>query len=359
MHIYFTVRFNRTLFTVGNKPTFFCLRRVDQLPLSIRVLLEAAIRNCDGFYTKEEDIQNILDWQQQQNKAEVPFSPARVLLQDFTWVSHGRHDPPRVCVVDLMSSRSVFMFLLDTWGYDFKGRKVMFPSPVSFDSGIPAMVDLAAMRDAVAKHGMDPGLVNPKCPTDLIVDHSLQIDYSKWCVCFYIFHLYIDNKLKWVKTDTYLTSSHWIFLYFHKKSHQKLLVFLWLLLTLIMLLFLLIFCDTTFIFVSTVPYRMLQTQVEVTAQTRARVHPDPHPPGLCPEEAHIVEASGALVVKPPAVTLQPPQVNLQRLSSRSRIHLSSALSTWSLYLSEFFIHGCSSPLFYNIQHCWYHKILMK
>uniref|UniRef100_A0AAQ6AJD9 aconitate hydratase n=1 Tax=Amphiprion ocellaris TaxID=80972 RepID=A0AAQ6AJD9_AMPOC len=106
--------------------------RYDKLPLSIRVLLEAAIRNCDGFYTKEEDVQNILDWQQQQNKAEVPFSPARVLLQDFT--------------------------------------------------GIPAMVDLAAMRDAVAKHGVDPSLVNPKCPTDLIVDHSLQIDYNKWCV---------------------------------------------------------------------------------------------------------------------------------------------------------------------------------
>ncbi|XP_047451702.1 iron-responsive element-binding protein 2 [Mugil cephalus] len=106
--------------------------RYDKLPLSIRVFLEAAIRNCDGFYTKEEDVENILDWQQQQNKAEVPFSPARVLLQDFT--------------------------------------------------GIPAMVDLAAMRDAVAKHGVDPGLVNPKCPTDLIVDHSLQIDYSKCAI---------------------------------------------------------------------------------------------------------------------------------------------------------------------------------
>ncbi|KAG7230877.1 hypothetical protein INR49_024904 [Caranx melampygus] len=106
--------------------------RYDKLPLSIRVFLEAAIRNCDGFYTKEEDVQNLLDWQQQQNKAEVPFSPARVLLQDFT--------------------------------------------------GIPAMVDLAAMRDAVAKHGMDPSLVNPKCPTDLIVDHSLQIDYSKCAI---------------------------------------------------------------------------------------------------------------------------------------------------------------------------------
>uniref|UniRef100_A0A667ZGA1 aconitate hydratase n=1 Tax=Myripristis murdjan TaxID=586833 RepID=A0A667ZGA1_9TELE len=106
--------------------------RYEKLPLSIRVLLEAAIRKCDGFYTKEEDVQNILDWQQQQNTAEVPFPPARVLLQDFT--------------------------------------------------GIPAMVDLAAMRDAVAKHGVDPGLISPMCPTDLIVDHSLQIDFSKWWV---------------------------------------------------------------------------------------------------------------------------------------------------------------------------------
>lgn len=59
----------------------FC---VDKLPLSIRVLLEAAIRNCDGFYTKAKDVESILDWQQQQNKAEVVFTPARVLLQDFT-----------------------------------------------------------------------------------------------------------------------------------------------------------------------------------------------------------------------------------------------------------------------------------
>uniref|UniRef100_A0A8C6NWH8 aconitate hydratase n=1 Tax=Nothobranchius furzeri TaxID=105023 RepID=A0A8C6NWH8_NOTFU len=106
--------------------------RYDKLPFSIRVLLEAAIRNCDGFYTKMEDVQKILAWQEQQDKAEVPFSPARVILQDFT--------------------------------------------------GIPAMVDLAAMRDAVAKHGVDPALINPKCPTDLIVDHSFQIDFSKWSV---------------------------------------------------------------------------------------------------------------------------------------------------------------------------------
>uniref|UniRef100_A0A671KQT1 Iron-responsive element-binding protein 2 n=1 Tax=Sinocyclocheilus anshuiensis TaxID=1608454 RepID=A0A671KQT1_9TELE len=104
--------------------------RYEKLPFCMRVLLESAIRKCDGLYIKTDDVSSILDWQTQQNQAEVAFSPARVLLQDFT--------------------------------------------------GIPAMVDLAAMRDALAKQGVDPNLVNPRCPTDLIVDHSLQIDYSKW-----------------------------------------------------------------------------------------------------------------------------------------------------------------------------------
>ncbi|XP_064168306.1 iron-responsive element-binding protein 2 isoform X1 [Anguilla rostrata] len=108
-------------------------QRYDALPLSIRVLLEASIRKCDGFYVKKEDVYNILDWQQQQQSStEIPFAPARVLLQDFT--------------------------------------------------GIPAMVDLAAMRDAVASHGGDPNVVNPSCPTDLVVDHSLQIDFSKCAI---------------------------------------------------------------------------------------------------------------------------------------------------------------------------------
>uniref|UniRef100_A0A671KTH8 aconitate hydratase n=1 Tax=Sinocyclocheilus anshuiensis TaxID=1608454 RepID=A0A671KTH8_9TELE len=118
--------------------------RYEKLPFCMRVLLESAIRKCDGLYIKTDDVSSILDWQTQQNQAEVAFSPARVLLQDFT--------------------------------------------------GIPAMVDLAAMRDALAKQGVDPNLVNPRCPTDLIVDHSLQIDYKmelirnkerlqffKWC----------------------------------------------------------------------------------------------------------------------------------------------------------------------------------
>uniref|UniRef100_A0A8C9WFJ5 aconitate hydratase n=1 Tax=Scleropages formosus TaxID=113540 RepID=A0A8C9WFJ5_SCLFO len=106
--------------------------RYDELPLSIRVLLEAAIRKCDDFYVRKEDVETILDWRRQQGSAEVPFSPARLLLQDFT--------------------------------------------------GIPAMVDLAAMRDAVARQGGDPSQVNPKCPTDLIVDHALQIDFGKCAI---------------------------------------------------------------------------------------------------------------------------------------------------------------------------------
>uniref|UniRef100_A0A8C6XW93 Iron-responsive element-binding protein 2 n=1 Tax=Naja naja TaxID=35670 RepID=A0A8C6XW93_NAJNA len=99
----------------------------DLLPYTIRVMLETAVRNWDGFLVKEGDVMNILDWQAKQNNVEVPFCPARVLLQDFT--------------------------------------------------GIPAMVDFAAMREAVKNLGGDPTGVHPVCPTDLTVDHSLQIDF--------------------------------------------------------------------------------------------------------------------------------------------------------------------------------------
>ncbi|KAM7152585.1 iron-responsive element-binding protein 2 isoform 1-T1 [Macrochelys suwanniensis] len=106
--------------------------KYDILPYSIRVLLETAVRNCDGFLVKKEDAMNILDWKTKQNNVEVPFYPARVLLQDFT--------------------------------------------------GIPAMVDFAAMREAVKNLGGDPMKVHPACPTDLTVDHSLQIDFSKCAI---------------------------------------------------------------------------------------------------------------------------------------------------------------------------------
>ncbi|XP_058702868.1 iron-responsive element-binding protein 2 isoform X3 [Poecile atricapillus] len=106
--------------------------KYDALPYSIRVLFESSVRNCDGFLVKETDAMNILDWKTKQNYVEVPFCPARVVLQDFT--------------------------------------------------GIPAMVDFAAMREAVRNAGGDPVKVNPACPTDLTVDHSLQIDFSKCAI---------------------------------------------------------------------------------------------------------------------------------------------------------------------------------
>lgn len=58
---------------------------LDKLPYSIRILLEAAVRNCDGFQVLKKDVENILNWQENQSKSvEIPFKPARVILQDFT-----------------------------------------------------------------------------------------------------------------------------------------------------------------------------------------------------------------------------------------------------------------------------------
>ncbi|XP_063782633.1 iron-responsive element-binding protein 2 isoform X2 [Pseudophryne corroboree] len=101
----------------------------DALPYCIRVVLESVVRNCDGVLVKQEDAMNVLKWKTNRECQEVPFLPARVVLQDFT--------------------------------------------------GIPAMVDFAAMRDAVKKLDKDPAFVNPACPTDLIADHSLQLDFTK------------------------------------------------------------------------------------------------------------------------------------------------------------------------------------
>ncbi|KAM7449009.1 Aconitate hydratase mitochondrial [Porites harrisoni] len=104
--------------------------RYGRLPFSIRVLLESAVRNCDGFQVKSKDVENILDWENNQKQnVEIPFMPARVILQDFT--------------------------------------------------GVPAVVDFAAMRDAVKRLGGDPGKINPLCPADLVIDHSVQVDVSR------------------------------------------------------------------------------------------------------------------------------------------------------------------------------------
>lgn len=108
--------------------------KYNDLPFSIRVLLESAIRNCDNFQVTETDVRNILDWKAAKggpsanNEVEISFKPARVILQDFT--------------------------------------------------GVPAVVDFAAMRDAVLKLGGDPNKINPTCPSDLVIDHSIQVDFS-------------------------------------------------------------------------------------------------------------------------------------------------------------------------------------
>jgi aconitate hydratase len=103
------------------------LARIAELPFSIRVLLESALRNCDGFAVREEDVKNLAGWNAAAPaQVEIPFKPARVLLQDFT--------------------------------------------------GVPAIVDLAAMRAAMKRLGGDPKKINPLIPVDLVIDHSVQVD---------------------------------------------------------------------------------------------------------------------------------------------------------------------------------------
>ena len=96
------------------------------LPYSIRILLEGALRGNDGFLVSEKDIRNIAGWTPNGERGEIPFRPSRVILQDFT--------------------------------------------------GVPAVVDLAALRDAMVEMGGDPEKVNPQVPVDLVIDHSVQVD---------------------------------------------------------------------------------------------------------------------------------------------------------------------------------------
>nr|AOE43274.1 aconitate [Cavenderia deminutiva] len=114
-------------------------KRIEELPYSIRILLESAIRNCDNFQVHEKDVESILNWKTTANNVEIPFKPARVLLQDFTFVS----------------------------------------------TGVPAVVDLAAMRDAMKRLGGDPSKINPLVPVDLVIDHSVQVD-NTFPVCMHI-----------------------------------------------------------------------------------------------------------------------------------------------------------------------------
>src|ERR1041384_2246925 len=98
-----------------------------RLPFSIRVVLEAALRQCNDKEITQTDVKNIAAWTPKGTRPGIPFLPARVIMQDFT--------------------------------------------------GVPAVVDLAAMRSAVARLDGDPKKINPLVPVDLVIDHSIQVDF--------------------------------------------------------------------------------------------------------------------------------------------------------------------------------------
>ncbi len=100
---------------------------VNTLPYSIRILLENAIRNFDGFSVTEEHLNTLLNWKETAGIKDIPYSPARVLMQDFT--------------------------------------------------GVPAVVDIASIRSEVARKGKDTSKTNPVVPADIVIDHSVMVEY--------------------------------------------------------------------------------------------------------------------------------------------------------------------------------------
>ncbi len=101
--------------------------QVDQLPFSIRILLENVLRNYDGFSITDEHVDTLLHWSPEAVEKDIPFKPARILMQDFT--------------------------------------------------GVPAVVDMASLRAEYVRHGKDGQKINPAIPVDLVIDHSVQVDY--------------------------------------------------------------------------------------------------------------------------------------------------------------------------------------
>jgi aconitate hydratase len=102
---------------------------ISKLPVSIRIVLESVLRNCDGLKVQEVNVKELANWKPTEERtAEIPFVVARIVLQDFT--------------------------------------------------GVPLLVDLAAMRSAVQKLGKNPKIIEPLVPVDLVVDHSVQVDFA-------------------------------------------------------------------------------------------------------------------------------------------------------------------------------------
>src|SRR4030043_1930816 len=104
------------------------LTQLSRLPYSIRIMLESVLRQCNGKEITKEDVINLATWTPKPTqRPALPFQPARVIMQDFT--------------------------------------------------GVPAIVELAAMREAMARMGGDPRKINPLVPVDLVIDHSVQVDF--------------------------------------------------------------------------------------------------------------------------------------------------------------------------------------
>lgn len=99
---------------------------IDKLPFSIKILLEAVLREFDGYAITETDIEALANYDAKSPQGEIPFKPSRVVLQDFT--------------------------------------------------GVPAVVDLDALRSAMKRMGGSPTDINPQVPVDLVIDHSVQVD---------------------------------------------------------------------------------------------------------------------------------------------------------------------------------------
>src|SRR5437763_4808127 len=103
--------------------------KISRLPISIRIVLESVRRNCDGKKVRPKDVETLANWNAKKPaNEEIPFVVARIVLQDFT--------------------------------------------------GAPLVVDLAAMRSAVKRVGGDPKIIEPLVPVDLVVDHSVQVDFA-------------------------------------------------------------------------------------------------------------------------------------------------------------------------------------
>ena len=99
---------------------------LEKIPFTIRILMENVIRNFDGFLVTQNDVNSVLNWPNRVGEVDIPYMPARVVLQDFT--------------------------------------------------GVPLIVDLAAIREKMNEIGGDPNKINPLIPTDLVIDHSIQVD---------------------------------------------------------------------------------------------------------------------------------------------------------------------------------------